>query len=53
MGAAYAQDVSVTRTSVGRLPAVEVRVVAPLPVVATLGPPASLEVSGHAVDMDA
>ncbi|MDV5998838.1 pilus assembly protein [Kocuria rhizophila] len=53
VGTAYAQDVSVTRTSVGRLPAVEVRVVAPLPVVATLGPPASLEVSGHAVDMDA
>ena len=53
VGEAYAQDISVSRTSVGQLPAVEIHVVAPLPVVASLGPPASLEVSGHAVDMDA
>ncbi|RLY94625.1 pilus assembly protein [Kocuria tytonicola] len=52
VGGTYAQDVTVSRTSVGELPAVEIRVVAPLPVVATLGPPAALEVSGHAVDMD-
>ncbi|CAL8898586.1 TadE family protein [Kocuria varians] len=52
VGGTYAQDVTVSRTSVGDLPAVEIRVVAPLPVVATLGPPAALEVSGHAVDMD-
>ena len=52
VGEAYARDISVSRTSVGRLPAVEVRVVAPLPVVASFGPPAALEVSGHAVDTD-
>ena len=53
VGPAYAQDVSVSRTTVGELPAIEVHVVAPLPVVAAFGPPAALEVSGHAVDMDA
>lgn len=52
VGANYARDISVSRTSVGSLPAVEIRVVSPLPVVATLGPPRALEVSGHAVDMD-
>ncbi|MEX5276825.1 MULTISPECIES: TadE/TadG family type IV pilus assembly protein [Kocuria] len=52
VGASYARDISVSRTSVGSLPAVEIRVVSPLPVVATLGPPRALEVSGHAVDMD-
>ncbi|WNB89374.1 pilus assembly protein [Glutamicibacter protophormiae] len=52
VGERYAQEISVSRTSVGALPAVEVHVVAPLPVLATLGPPEGLEVSGHAVDMD-
>ncbi|KHE74047.1 pilus assembly protein TadE [Kocuria marina] len=52
VGASYARDISVSRTSVGSLPAVEIRVVSPLPVMATLGPPRALEVSGHAVDMD-
>ena len=52
VGANYARDISVSRTSVGSLPAVEIRVVSPLPVVTTLGPPRALEVSGHAVDMD-
>ena len=52
VGANYARDISVSRTSVGSLPAVEIRVVSPLPVVAALGPPRALEVSGHAVDMD-
>lgn len=52
VGANYARDISVSRTSVGSLPTVEIRVVSPLPVVATLGPPRALEVSGHAVDMD-
>ncbi|MBN6811406.1 pilus assembly protein [Kocuria indica] len=52
VGARYARDISVSRTSVGSLPAVEIRVVSPLPVVAALGPPRALEVSGHAVDMD-
>jgi len=52
VGARYARDISVSRTSVGSLPAVEIRVVSPLPVVATLGPPRALEVSGHAVNMD-
>ncbi|MDO4918626.1 TadE/TadG family type IV pilus assembly protein [Kocuria sp.] len=52
VGEGYAQDVTVSRTRVGELPAVEIRVVAPLPVVAALGPQRSLEVSGHAVDMD-
>ena len=52
VGARYARDISVSRTSVGSLPVVEIRVVSPLPVAATLGPPRALEVSGHAVDMD-
>ena len=51
VGESYARDISVSRTNVGTLPAVEIRVVSPLPVVAWLGPPRSLEVSGHAVDM--
>ena len=53
VGAGYAQNITVSRTGVGELPAIEVHVVAPLPVVATLGPADALEVSGHAVDMDA
>ena len=53
VGAGYAQDITVSRTGVGELPAIEVHVVAPLPVVATFGPSDALEVSGHAVDMDA
>ncbi|RKQ36694.1 TadE/TadG family type IV pilus assembly protein [Kocuria tytonis] len=52
VGERYARDVSVSRTSAGALPAVEIRVLAPLPVVAAVGPPGALEVSGHAVDMD-
>lgn len=52
VGESYAQNVSITRTRVGSLPAVEVTVVAPLPVVAMFGPPDALNVSGHAVAMD-
>lgn len=52
VGESYAQNISISRTQVGSLPAVEVNVVAPLPVVAVFGPPESLNVSGHAVAMD-
>lgn len=52
VGESYAHNVSVSRTQVGSLPAVEITVVAPLPVVAMFGPPESLNVSGHAVVMD-
>lgn len=52
VGESYAQDISISRTQVGSLPAVEVTVVAPLPVVAMFGPPEALNVSGHAVAMD-
>ena len=52
VGESYAQNISISRTQVGSLPAVEVTVVAPLPVVAMFGPPEALNVSGHAVVMD-
>lgn len=52
VGPRYAREVTITRTEVGDLPTVEVSVVAPLPVVATLGPSQALKVSGHAVAMD-
>lgn len=52
VGESYAQNVSISRTQVGSLPAVEVTVVAPLPVVAMFGPPEAMNVSGHAVAMD-
>ena len=52
VGSSYAQDVNITRTRVGSLPAVEITVVAPLPVMARFGPPESLTVSGHAVALD-
>jgi hypothetical protein len=49
LGPAYAQDVTAAPATVGEVRTLEVRVVAPLPVVALLGPPTSLEVRGHAV----
>lgn len=50
LGPRYAQDVVVAApAAVGDVQTLEVRVVSPLPVVALFGPPASLEVRGHAV----
>ncbi len=46
---AYADDVSVARTTVGGLDVVEVTVRAPLPVVGLLGPSATVEVAAHAL----
>ena len=42
------QQVTVSQTSIGGVPAIEVTVRAALPVVGLLGPPRGLEVSGHA-----
>ena len=52
VGETYARDVSISRTHTGSLPTVEIKVSAPLPVVAAFGPPRALEVSGHAVVLD-
>jgi hypothetical protein len=49
LGPRYAQDVAASPVTVGQVRTLEVRVVSPLPVVALFGPPASLEVRGHAV----
>lgn len=49
LGPDYAQDVTAAPAPMGEVATLEVRVVSPLPVVALYGPPASLEVSGHAV----
>ncbi|HEY6801802.1 MAG TPA: TadE/TadG family type IV pilus assembly protein [Agromyces sp.] len=48
ISAEYAEDVTVSQTSIGGVPAIEVTVRAALPVVGLLGPPRGLEVSGHA-----
>jgi len=47
IGADYAQHVSAARSEVDGLDTIEIRVVAPLPVLGLLGP-TSLEVTGHA-----
>lgn len=52
LGPRYAQDVSAAPVPVGEVQTLEIRVVAPLPVVALFGPPESLEVRGHAVLAD-
>lgn len=49
LGPRYAQDVVAAPAAVGDLQTLEIRIVAPLPVVALFGPPESLEVRGHAV----
>lgn len=49
LGPRYAEDVDAAPAAVGDVQTLEVRVVSPLPVVALFGPPASLEVRGHAV----
>lgn len=49
LGPRYAQDVVAGPAAVGGVQTLEVRIVAPLPVVALFGPPDSLEVRGHAV----
>ncbi|ROS76988.1 TadE/TadG family type IV pilus assembly protein [Cellulomonas sp. PhB143] len=46
----YAEHVTATTTSVDGLAVVEVRVVAPLPVVGVLGPSGVMTVVGHAVE---
>lgn len=48
VGAEYAGNVSVGRAVSAGVPTLEVRVVAPLPVVGLMGPAGTMEVSGHA-----
>jgi Flp pilus assembly protein TadG len=48
LGPAYATTVSATRTVWHDQPATEVRAVLPLPVTGVAGPPAAIEVTGHA-----
>lgn len=49
LSAAYARDVTATRTRVGGVDVVEVTVRAPMPVVGLLGPGGTLVVRGHAM----
>ncbi len=44
----YAQNVTATTTEYLGVPAIEVRVVAPLPLIGMVGLPDSMEVTGHA-----
>ncbi|HEY3437879.1 MAG TPA: TadE family protein [Actinotalea sp.] len=46
----FAEDVEARATVVGDLTVMEVRVVAPLPVLGLLGPSGTLTVSGHALE---
>jgi Flp pilus assembly pilin Flp len=48
IGSSYAVDVSARYTSIGGVPAVEVRVAAPLPLIGPIGIDDGVEVSGHA-----
>ncbi|MCT1601988.1 pilus assembly protein [Kocuria sp. p3-SID1433] len=50
VGGRFAGDVTAVPAEVAGTPALEVRVVAPLPIVGPFGPPRAIEVSGHAVD---
>ena len=50
VGARFADDVTAVPAEVQGTPTLEVRVVAPLPIVGPFGPPGAIEVSGHAVD---
>ena len=50
VGARFAGDVTAVPAEVQGAPTLEVRVVAPLPIVGPFGPPGAIEVSGHAVD---
>lgn len=50
VGARYGGGVSAQPADVDGIATLEVQVVAPLPLVGPFGPPAVLEVSGHAVD---
>ena len=50
VGARFAGDVTAVPAEVQGTPTLEVRVVAPLPIVGPFGPPGAIEVSGHAVD---
>lgn len=49
LGPAYAQDVTAAPAEAGGVRTLRVEVVAPLPVVALLGPPEAVTVHGHAV----
>ena len=51
VGARFAGDVTAVPAEVQGTPTLEVRVVAPLPIVGPFGPPGAIEVSGHAVDL--
>ena len=50
VGGRFAGDVTAVPAEVQGTPTLEVRVVAPLPIVGPFGPPGAIEVSGHAVD---
>lgn len=50
VGARFAGDISASPATVDGIATLEITVVAPLPIVGPLGPPGSLEVTGHAVD---
>ncbi len=50
IGERFAGDVTAVPAEVQGSPTLEVRVVAPLPVIGPFGPPGAIEVSGHAVD---
>jgi hypothetical protein len=48
IGADYAAGITVGPAERSGVPALEVRVIAPMPVIGLIGPAGSLEVSGHA-----
>ncbi|MGT2424884.1 TadE/TadG family type IV pilus assembly protein [Amnibacterium kyonggiense] len=48
LGTGYASAVSASRTTWRQQPAAEVRARIPLPVIGLFGPPAAIEVTGHA-----